>query len=138
MAIFGREEVPSNPVAGAIPTSRTKPTPTPKVTTVGAGTRILGELSGTTEVRMEGRLEGNVRLDAVLIVGSGGVVEGDIDAVSVKIAGEVRGNVTASDGIEVLERGVLRGNLEAPKVAIASGAFVQGRVSMSSPTKGDA
>ena len=132
MAIFGKQEVPSNPVAAAVPVS----SPTSgraagtSISTVGAGTLLKGELSGTSDVRLEGRIEGNVMLEADLTVGSGGVVEGDIEAIAVKVAGEVHGNVIASRAIEVLTSGILHGDLEAPNVSIASGGFVKGSVSM--------
>lgn len=111
----------------------TPPTPSPnpgRTTLVASGTKISGRLSGTSEVLVEGMVEGEIRLDSQLVVGTGGEVLGDVSARSVRIAGRITGNVQAEDRVELLPTGSLEGDVTAPRVAIAEGGFCKGRIEM--------
>ncbi|HVR11199.1 MAG TPA: polymer-forming cytoskeletal protein, partial [Thermoanaerobaculia bacterium] len=102
------------------------------VTFVAPGTRIAGEVSGTTEIQIEGRIEGHVRIDGLVIVGSGGVVIGPVHGRMVRVAGQVVGNVTGGERVEVSAAGSVEGDIAAPRVVIAEGAFFKGKIDMKS------
>ena len=101
-----------------------------RLTHIAAGTRLAGEVTGPTELLIEGELHGEVRVDATVTVGAAGVVEGPIAAPVVRISGQVIGNVTASDRVEVSPSGSLEGDVSAPRIVVAEGAFFKGRVEM--------
>jgi cytoskeletal protein CcmA (bactofilin family) len=125
MSIFRREPSPSPLVAGGSsdPSQR-------RLTHVAAGTRLQGELTGATELLVDGEIAGEVRIDAPVTVGPEGLVTGPIAAPLVRIGGRVVGNVAASDRVEVSPSGSLEGNISAPRVVIAEGAFFKGVVDM--------
>ncbi|MGD2115577.1 MAG: polymer-forming cytoskeletal protein [Acidobacteriota bacterium] len=100
------------------------------MTRISAGTKITGEISGDTELVVEGEVEGTLRVDARIVVGSSGAVRGEIEARSVLIAGEVFGDVRGGDRVEVGASGRLEGDISAPRVTIAEGAFFKGKVEM--------
>jgi cytoskeletal protein CcmA (bactofilin family) len=100
------------------------------VTRIAGGTRISGEVTGATELLVEGEVEGHVRVDSRVVVGQGGMVRGQISARSVVVAGTVDGNVRGSDRVEVGGSGKLQGDIAAPRVTIAEGAFFKGKVEM--------
>jgi len=133
MSFFRRDD--ENPMS--TPTSRSQP-PSPAsqgardraLTRIAAGTRITGEVSGGTELLVEGELEGRIRVDSRVVVGPGGTVRGQITARSVVVAGTVEGDVRGSDRVEVAGSGKLQGDISAPRVAIAEGAFFKGKVEM--------
>jgi cytoskeletal protein CcmA (bactofilin family) len=104
-----------------------------RITHIAAGTRIQGEVTGSTELLVEGEIEGEVRVDAPVIVGAEGVVQGPISAQVVRVGGRVFGNVQATDRVEVAPSGTLEGDILSPRITIAEGAFFKGRVEM----KGD-
>jgi cytoskeletal protein CcmA (bactofilin family) len=79
---------------------------------------------------VEGVLDGRAELEANLVVGPGGRVEGDVKARIVRIAGNVAGNVEAEERVEVTPSGHIEGDIVAPRVAIAEGGFCQGRIEM--------
>ena len=136
MSIF-RRETPSGsqPASPASSDSGTSSSPKPqqrRITHIAPGTRVQGELAGPTELLIEGEVEGEIRVDASVMVGSEGLVKGPIAAQVVRVGGRVVGNVQASDRVEVAPSGSLEGDIAAPRVVIAEGAFFKGRVEMKS------
>lgn len=133
MSFFRRDE---EPAAAPSPGHRQANPSTPAsraeqpVTRIAGGTRITGEISGTTELLIEGEVDGRVRLDGRVVVGQGGGVKGEIDARSALIAGRVEGPVRGSERVEVGGTGRLEGDIAAPRVTIAEGAFFKGKVEM--------
>jgi len=128
MSIFRRDHPPS-PAASGGP-SESSQSQRYRLTHIAAGTRLRGEVTGGTELLVEGEIEGEVRVDATVTVGAEGVVTGPIAAPVVRIGGRVIGNVIASDRVEVSPSGSLEGNISAPRIIIAEGAFFKGIVDM--------
>ncbi|HSS49955.1 MAG TPA: polymer-forming cytoskeletal protein [Thermoanaerobaculia bacterium] len=128
MSIF-RRETPSESSANP-PESTSGSSPRRRLTHIAAGTRLHGEISGATEVLVDGEVAGEVRVEAPVVVGTDGVVEGPIAAPVVRVGGRVVGDVQATDRVEVLATGGLEGNISAPRVVISEGAFFKGRIEM--------
>ena len=136
MSIFQREggDSPSQP---ATPSRRAAPPPAggKETTVVASGSRVQGEISGATDVLIDGQVEGQLVLGSSVVVGEGGEVLGQIQAKRVKIGGRVRGDIRASERIEVLASGRIEGDVSAPRVAINAGAFFKGKVEMTGDAK---
>jgi cytoskeletal protein CcmA (bactofilin family) len=91
--------------------------------------RIKGEIEGGESLRIDGRMEGPVRLAGGRItVGEGGAVSGPIEARGIVVLGEVRGTLRATERVEIGPAGVLHGDLFAPCLRVAEGAQMRGRV----------
>ncbi|HEY0783758.1 MAG TPA: polymer-forming cytoskeletal protein [Thermoanaerobaculia bacterium] len=133
MAIFRRETESPSPAASGGSSESPQHTARRRLTHIAPGTRLKGEVTGATELLVEGEIEGEVRVDSNVEVGSEGVVQGPIAAQVVRVSGRVVGNVQAGDRVEVRPSGSLEGDIAAPRVIIAEGAFFKGRVDM----KGD-
>jgi cytoskeletal protein CcmA (bactofilin family) len=130
MSIFRRETTaPSAAVSGGS-AEASGSTQKRRLTHIATGTRLNGEISGATEILVDGEIAGEVRVDASVIVGMEGVVEGPISAPVVRVGGRVVGDVMATDRVEVLATGGLEGNISAPRVVISEGAFFKGRIEM--------
>jgi len=129
MSIFRRDNPPS-PSASGGPSEPAHPSQKHRLTHIAAGTRLHGEVTGETELLIEGEVEGEVRVDAMVTVGAEGAVTGPIVAPVVRIGGRVMGDVMASDRVEVSPSGSLEGNISAPRIVIAEGAFFKGIVDM--------
>jgi cytoskeletal protein CcmA (bactofilin family) len=129
MSIFRRDPTPSTSASGG-PSESSHASQKYRLTHIAAGTRLQGEVTGGTELLVEGEIEGEVRVDATVTVGAEGLVTGPIAAPVVRIGGRVIGNVMASDRVEVSPSGSLEGNISAPRIIIAEGAFFKGVVDM--------
>ncbi|MCP3957727.1 MAG: polymer-forming cytoskeletal protein [bacterium] len=123
-----------------MPAKPSKPAPRPpakqqkkavaEATHIASGSKVVGEISGTADLVIDGVVEGEIDLESRVVVGSGGRVEGMILARSVEVGGQVLGNVQGLERVEVLATGSLEGDVMAPRVVIAEGAFFKGKVEM--------
>ncbi|HYG64745.1 MAG TPA: polymer-forming cytoskeletal protein [Thermoanaerobaculia bacterium] len=102
-----------------------------RITHIAPGTRIRGEVTGSSELLVEGEVEGDIRVDSVVVVGAEGSIQGPINAQVVRIGGRVTGNVSAAERVEVSPAGSVEGDIAASRVVIAEGAFFKGRIEMS-------
>jgi cytoskeletal protein CcmA (bactofilin family) len=136
MSIFRRNPVAApSPAAG--PAAGGAPAPAlagrrGTGTLIAAGTLVKGELSGSTDLLIEGEVEGAVVVEALVVVGAGGSVRGPLQGRLVQVAGRVTGKVTAAERLEVAASGSVEGDLAAPRVVIAEGAFFRGQIEMRS------
>ena len=102
-------------------------------TVIGPKARFVGEVSGEEDVLVQGRLEGNVKVERRVTVAPSGEVRGDLHGRSVTVGGKVYGQIRATERAELLATAAVEGNVSAPKVVIAEGAQLQGSVAMSAP-----
>lgn len=136
MSIFRREPTSSSAsgLGGSGESSASGPSSSNaarrRMTHIAPGSRIQGEVTGPTELLIEGEVEGEVRVDSVVVVGAEGVVHGPVTAQTVRVSGKVVGNIQASERVEIAPAGSLEGDIAAPRVVIAEGAFFKGRVEM--------
>jgi cytoskeletal protein CcmA (bactofilin family) len=92
---------------------------------------IKGDILGTDDVSIFGKIEGVISVKANLVtVEKTAEILADIFAKTVHVSGSVSGNITAGDKILVLDGGNVIGNLSAPKVILKEGSYFKGNVSM--------
>jgi cytoskeletal protein CcmA (bactofilin family) len=105
---------------------------------IGKSVVIKGELEGSEDLTIEGRIEGTIRLkDHVLTIGPNGRIDAQVFARSVIVVGTVRGNITASEKLDIRDGASVDGDVVSPRVAIAEGAQFHGSVDMKqTSTKG--
>ena len=92
---------------------------------------IKGELSGSEDLTIEGRVDGKIELKQhVLTIGPHGRIKAQILAKAVVVLGEVLGNIKATERVAIRDNGAVEGDIFAPKVAIAEGARFRGGIDM--------
>ena len=102
-----------------------------ELASIGKSIVINGELSGSEDLTVEGRVEGKIELrDHVLTVGSNGRIKAQVSAKSIVVFGQVTGNLTASEKVDIKENGSVDGDIVAPRVAIADGSHFRGSIDM--------
>ena len=107
-----------------------------KVINLGKTIQIKGELTGSEDLTIEGKLEGKILLRGHnLTIGENGDIRADIQAKAVVVAGKLVGNTTAEDRVEVAMGGAVNGNISAPRVVLADGCQFQGSVDMDSGSR---
>ena len=72
-------------------------------TVIGAESSFQGTLRSKGSVRIDGKIEGGVSAEGV-ILGERGEVQGDISARTVVVGGKVTGNVHATESLELLAK----------------------------------
>lgn len=112
------------PTTTAVTTSASAPRST-NLSTLSAGVRYEGNISGGGDVQVDGALKGDVRLARVLI-GESGSVEGAITADMIEVRGKVNGSITAKS-VRLLATARVEGDITQEQLAIEPGAWFQGR-----------
>lgn len=93
---------------------------------IGPDVLVSGDLTTTSQIHIDGRVDGDVRCDS-LIMGEGGTVAGHIIADDTRIAGLVDGTVNAR--IVTLEpTAKVTGDVTYETLSIAAGASIDGRL----------
>lgn len=99
-------------------------------TVIGKNTKIQGEVSGTGNLRIDGEIEGELKLSGAVIVGETGMVTGNISARSLNVSGTVHGNATAEEGLTIHSSGQLIGDVRVNAFQIEDGGIFKGRSEM--------
>ena len=68
---------------------------------IGRAITIRGSLSGSEDLLVEGRVEGNVSLKNHLSIEETGVVEADIDVEDLTVRGEMKGDINAAQSVSI-------------------------------------
>ena len=93
---------------------------------VGNETIIKGEIISKGAVRIDGRFEGSIAADSV-IVGQGANILGDITSRSLLAAGKVTGNVHSTESVEIQPNGEIYGDIYTSRLTVADGGIFEGR-----------
>jgi cytoskeletal protein CcmA (bactofilin family) len=101
------------------------------VSILGEGVEMVGEISFTHGLRVDGVLKGKIRSESRLAIGPKGKVEAEVIIRHISINGEFRGTIHASDRVEVHREGRVYGDLYTPCLIIEAGALFEGKCNMS-------
>jgi cytoskeletal protein CcmA (bactofilin family) len=99
-------------------------------TLIGAGTTVKGDMHSETDIRIDGRVEGNITGSSKIIVGANGHVEGNISGKQADVVGKVTGNIKVSDLLQLRGTSIVNGNIYAAKLQIEPTATFNGECHM--------
>lgn len=98
---------------------------------IGKTIVICGEVKGSEDLILDGRVEGTVSLaESRLTVGPTADVAADLTARDVLIMGRVQGNVVASGRVELRAGCNLEGDIRALRLAVEDNAVFRGKVDL--------
>lgn len=113
------------------------PTPAPderrpaaEATFLDRHTTIEGTLRSAKDLRIEGRVEGDVVCEGKLTIAEGAVVQARIEAADVLISGSVEGDVHSHGSFQLQPSAVIRGSATAARITIEDGASYEGELHM--------
>lgn len=99
-------------------------------TLIGAGTTLKGDISSNSDLRIDGTIIGNIQSSSKVVIGSNGVVEGDITGTQADIMGKVSGNIRAKELLQLKGECEVSGNLYAGKLQVEPTASFNGQCHM--------
>lgn len=110
-------------------------TPARSQARLGSGLQIKGQITGTEDLQIDGKVDGPISLRGhELIVGSTAQLTSEIHARQVIVFGKVVGNVHARDRVDVKSDGSVIGDISTARISIEDGAQFKGRIEID-PTK---
>ena len=102
------------------------------VVKIGQSLFIRGDLTGSEDLTIEGRVDGKIDLtEHNLTIGPKGRIQAEIIARTVVVNGEITGNIRASEKVELAATSRVSGDIVTPRILIADGARLKGSVDTS-------
>ena len=102
--------------------SRGSNTPVPSI--ISHDTKIKGDIWGGDTIHIDGKIEGNIMCNEV-IIGTRGYILGDIKSKSLSVYGTINGKID-TDELFVAKNARLIGNAYYNQIALEPGAYVEG------------
>ncbi len=98
---------------------------------IGKTVVICGEVKGSEDLIVDGRVEGSVNLsESRLTIGSNASVAADLSAKDILIMGQVQGNMVASGRVELRAGCQVEGDIRALRLAVEDNAVFRGKVDL--------
>lgn len=95
---------------------------------LGQGLKVRGRLTGDGDLRIEGEIEGDVKLSGDLELSSKGLIAGNVSAKSVTIEGALTGDVDAETAVAIRAGARVSGNMSGTEISLEEGATFSGRI----------
>jgi cytoskeletal protein CcmA (bactofilin family) len=103
---------------------------TPGLVVLGPRDSLIGTLSVDGDVRIEGRLEGEVSATGEVSVQSTGTARAQIAAHDIVIDGTVDGSAVAQQLVSIGETAIITGEVRSARLRVDEGASVNATISM--------
>jgi len=97
---------------------------------VGKGVEVKGAIAYEGTVRVDGRVDGEIQTNGVLIVGEEAVITAKVQAGTVISKGKITGDVIATERVKLMAPAVLSGSIQAPIFSIEEGVTFDGTCEM--------
>ncbi|MCS6794393.1 MAG: polymer-forming cytoskeletal protein [Raineya sp.] len=123
MAMFGssHKETPKNQDIDKISNASTN---------IGKGATLQGNIDTFGNVRVDGKLIGDIRSKSKVATGNASLVEGSITAQNAEIEGEVKGSLEIAELLVLKSTAVVNGDIITAKMVVEAGAIFNGRCQM--------
>lgn len=99
-------------------------------TLICSGTTLKGDISSNNDLRIDGTIIGNIHSASKIVIGTNGVVEGDISGNQADIVGKVSGNIRTKELLQLRGECIVTGNLYAGKLQVEPSATFNGQCHM--------
>jgi cytoskeletal protein CcmA (bactofilin family) len=103
---------------------------TPSINLLGAGTMAKGEIRINGDFRIDGTFIGMINCKGKVVVGSTGVIDGEIICQNADFSGEIKGIVKVNELLTLKESARFNGDITTSKLAIEPGAKFSGNCIM--------
>lgn len=102
-------------------------------TVIGVGCEIYGNLSLSTPLQIDGKIEGDIMSSDCVIVGEKGWLQGNVECREIAVFGQMTGDINARH-VHLEPSAVFSGNINTETLKIEQGAVYQGNLNMNPPT----
>jgi len=101
---------------------------------IGAGTKITGDVETSSDLRIDGSLNGNIITKGKVVIGATGTIEGKIVCNNADISGTIKGEIIVAEILSLKSTAKIFGNINTNKLAIEPNAIFTGTCDMGGGT----
>jgi len=94
------------------------------------GTRITGDIQTDGNIKIDGHLVGTINAKGRVVIGTTGVIEGEISCKNAQISGKIIGKISVSELLTLKSTVNVKGDIITNKLAIEPGAIFTGTCKM--------
>lgn len=98
--------------------------------TIGKGTTVNGNIETYGNIRVDGKVIGNIITKSKLVLGQTSHVDGNILAQNAEVLGEVKGKIEVSELLTLKPSSVIHGDIITSKLIVETGAKFNGGCKM--------
>lgn len=106
---------------------------TPISSIIGQDMTINGNLSFNSKIQVDGKVEGNLSGECLVLSASGNIV-GDIEANTIICHGQIDGNVKVGE-LFLKKSGVVNGRIETSNLSVEAGGILNGEIKSQNQNK---
>jgi cytoskeletal protein CcmA (bactofilin family) len=103
--------------------------------TIGKGTFLEGNVETYGNIRIEGKVTGNIKSKSKVALGPSSQVQGNITAQNADIEGEVKGKLEVAELLVLKATSVINGDISTGKLVVEPGAVFNGSCKMGAAVK---
>lgn len=100
------------------------------ITRISQGASIKGDLVSSTDIRVDGRIDGKVLSDGKVVVGETAQLSGSLMCKNLDFWGKMDGDIYVKDTLSLKSLAVVNGNLHVHKLQVELGAQINGSCKM--------
>jgi cytoskeletal protein CcmA (bactofilin family) len=100
--------------------------------TISKDTSIDGNVETTGNLRIEGKVKGNIRARSKVVLGNSGEVEGKVFAQTADVEGTINGSVQVEGLLTLKSTAHIKGDIKTGKLVMEAGAVFDGKCKMGS------
>ena len=102
---------------------------------IGKGTVLDGNIETSGNIRIEGRINGNIKSKSKIALGHSSHVDGNITAQNADVEGGVKGRIEISEILVLKATSVVHGDISTGKLVVEPGAVFNGSCKMGATIK---
>ncbi len=103
--------------------------------TIGKGTFLEGNVETYGNIRIEGKVTGNVKSKSKVALGPSSLVQGNVMAQNADLEGEVKGRIEIAELLVLKATAVIHGDIVTGKLVVEPGAVFNGTCKMGAAMK---
>ena len=100
------------------------------VSRISQGAAIRGDLSSSTDIRIDGQVDGTLFSEGKVVVGETARLSGKLFATNVDFWGKMDGDIFVKDTLSLKSSAVVNGNIHVRKIQVEMGAQINGSFKM--------
>lgn len=97
---------------------------------IGKGTNLVGDIETFGNIRIDGRVKGNITSKSKLVLGDSSFIDGNVLAQNAEIEGEVTGRVEVTELLILKPTAKISGDIITTKMIVETGAVFNGSCKM--------
>ena len=103
--------------------------------TIGKGTLLEGNVETYGNIRIEGKVTGNVKSKSKVALGPSSFIQGNVIAQNADLEGEVKGRIEVAELLVLKATAVIHGDIVTGKLVVEPGALFNGTCKMGAAVK---